>query len=247
MESSVFFADYSETYVDGRFFARFLLTKFHDNILYYFSLMGPDQISSYKEFMLDRLAGTLPDPLLRLFGIALDKKDLVVSNGDYVIYLVDGWGLGGFKTGSLVAEVYGMFGWLLYPFVMMASALLLFVFHDAFVMVTKHRRLAFSPLILLLIWNLVGTTAAFGLGRRIGHCGTGGHRPRPAAKRAVLSAGAARLAGAGPRHRTALKSLSAVRAAPSAVRPPSAAAPAPASRAVRRPAPCCRAARPRPH
>ena len=164
MEASVYLGNYSETYVDGRFFARFILTKFHDNVLYYFSLMGPDQIAAYADFMRDRLAGTLPDPLLRIFGIALDKSDLVVSNGDYVVYLVDGWGLGGFKTGSMVGEVWGVFGaWLFAP-VMFVSALLLFVFHDAFVMVTRHQRLAFSPVILLLIWNLCGTTAAFGLG-----------------------------------------------------------------------------------
>ena len=164
MEASTYLGNYSETYVQGKFFARFILTKFHDNVLYYFSLMGPDQVASYKEFMLDRLAGTLPDPLLRILGIALDKKDLVVSNGDYVVYLVDGWGLGGFKTGSMIGEVWGVFGpWLFGP-VIFASALLLFVFHDAFVMVTKYQRLAFSPVILLLIWNLCGTTAAFGLG-----------------------------------------------------------------------------------
>ena len=163
MDSAVSIANYSETYVDSRFFARFLLTKFHDNILYYFSLMGPDQITSYKGFMLDRLAGTLPDPLLRAFGIMVNKQDLVVSNGDYTVYLVDGWGLGGFKSGSLIAEVVSVFGWA-FPLVVLVCALLLFVFHDAFVMVTRYRRLAFSPLILLLIWNLCGTTAAFGLG-----------------------------------------------------------------------------------
>lgn len=163
MDVAVNVGDYSETYVDSRFFARFLLTKFHDNVFYYFSLMGPDQIASYKGFMLDRLLGTMPDPLLRLFGIVLDKQDLVVSNGDYVVYIVDGWGLGGFKTGSMMAEVYAVFGWA-WPLVLAASALLLFVFYDAFVMGTNAGRLAFAPLAILLIWNLVGTTASVGFG-----------------------------------------------------------------------------------
>ena len=150
MDTSVFTGDYSETYVDSRFFARFLLTKFHDNILYYLSLCGEDHLRDYRAFMWDRLVGTLPDPLLRVFGFDLNKQDLVVSNGDYVVYLVDGWGLGGFKTGSMVAEVYAVYGWAFAP-VMIGAAVMLFVFHDAFS-------------IPLLIWNLVGTTAAFGLG-----------------------------------------------------------------------------------
>ncbi len=163
MESAVNIGDYSETYVDSRFLARFLLTKFHDNILYYLGLFGDDHLHSYREFMSNRFAATLPDPLLRALGMNIDKQDLVVSNGDYVVYIIDGWGLGGFKTGSMIAEVYGVFGWM-FPLVLVASALMLFVFHDAFALATPYGRLAFSPLILLLIWNLVGTTAAFGLG-----------------------------------------------------------------------------------
>jgi hypothetical protein len=163
METAVTIGNYSEEYVDSRFLARFILTKFHDNILYYFSLMGPDQISSYKGFMLERAAATLPDPLLRLFGIALNKQDLVVSNGDYIIYIVDGWGLGGFKTGSMIAEVFGVFG-AAFPLVILCTAPLLFVVHDAFATPSPFGRLAFSPMMILLIWNLVGTTAAFGLG-----------------------------------------------------------------------------------
>ncbi|MEP7098956.1 MAG: hypothetical protein ABI781_00510 [Burkholderiales bacterium] len=163
MDVATYVGDYSEAYVDSRFAARFLLTKFHDNILYYLSLFGEDHTRHYKEFMLDRLMATMPDPLLRVFGISIDKQDLVVSNGDYIVYMVDGWGLGGFKTGSMIAEVFWVYGWA-FPIVIVVSALMLFVFHDAFVTPAAPGRLAISPLILLLIWNLVGTTAAFGLG-----------------------------------------------------------------------------------
>lgn len=163
MDTAVNIGNYSEDYVNSRFLARFLLTKFHDNILYYFDLFGPDHIHAYKEFMFARFEATLPDPLLRLFGISINKQDLVVSNGDYIVYMIDGWGLGGFKTGSMIAEVYAVFGWA-FPLVTIGAALMLFVFHDAFAAPTAQGRIAFSPLILLLIWNLVGTTAAFGLG-----------------------------------------------------------------------------------
>lgn len=163
MDTAVTVANYSEDYVDSRFFARFILTKFHDNILYYFSLMGPDQIASYKGFMLERAAATLPDPLLRPLGLMVNKQDLIVSNGDYIIYIVDGWGLGGFKTGSMIAEVFGVFG-AAFPLVLLAATLLLFVVHDAFAAESPFGRLGLSPLMILLIWNLVGTTAAFGLG-----------------------------------------------------------------------------------
>ncbi|MEP7100167.1 MAG: hypothetical protein ABI781_06640 [Burkholderiales bacterium] len=163
MDTAVTVGNYSEDYVDSRFLARFILTKFHDNILYYFSLMGPDQIASYKGFMLERIAATLPDPLLRPLGISVNKQDLIVSNGDYIIYIVDGWGLGGFKTGSMIAEVFGVFG-AAFPLVIVGAGLMLFVVHDAFAARSPFGRLALAPLMILLVWNLVGTTAAFGLG-----------------------------------------------------------------------------------
>jgi hypothetical protein len=163
MDTSVSFGNYSEDYVNSRFFARFLLTKFHDNVLYYFSLMGPDHVASYVGFMQERLAATLPDPLLRVLGIMVDKQDLIASNGDYIVYIVDGWGMGGFKTGSMIGEVYGVFGWAFAP-VIVVSGLMLFVAYDAFAATAPNGREAVSPVIILLIWNLCGTTAAFGLG-----------------------------------------------------------------------------------
>lgn len=163
MNATVFFANYSEEYVDSRFLARFLLTKYHDNILYYFGMFGPDHMIAYREFILDRLWATFPDPILRMLGIWINKEDLVISNGDYIVYMIDGWGLGGFKTGSMIAEAYSIFGWL-YPFAMFVGAMLLFIFYDAMVMDSPYGRKVVSPMIILLIWNLCGTTAAFGLG-----------------------------------------------------------------------------------
>lgn len=162
MDVAVNVGGYSETYVDSRFFARFLLTKFHDNMLYYFSLFGDDQLNDYKQFLFDRMAGTLPDPLLRMLGIPLDKQALVISNGDYVVYIVDGWGLGGFKTGSMIGEVYSVFGWGA-PLVLTGAALMLFVCYDPLVQRSPDGRLVVSPIFVLLAWNLCGTTAAFGL------------------------------------------------------------------------------------
>lgn len=163
MDTAVSIGGYSETYVDSKFFGRFLLTKFHDNMLYYFSLFGSDHMSDYCGFMLDRLLATLPDPVLRALGLSIEKQDLVVSNADYVVYIIDGWGLGGFKTGSVIGEIYSTCGWA-WPLVLAGAALLLFVVYDAFVQVGPGQRVVVSPLIALLIWNLCGTTAAFGLG-----------------------------------------------------------------------------------
>lgn len=163
MESTINVADYSETYVDSRFFSRFLMTKFHDNILYYGGLLGADQVAQYQQFVWDRLWATLPDPALRALGINIDKSELVISNGDYMIYLADGWGLGQFKTGSMFGELFTLYGWG-FPLVLVAVSWLLFVAYDAFAALTPEGRLVISPLLLLLAWNLVGTTAAFGFG-----------------------------------------------------------------------------------
>lgn len=163
MEAAPQIGHYSESYVDSRFFARFLLTKFHDNILYYTSLFGEDHLLQYRGFMADRLAATLPDPLLRLLGVAIDKDELLIANGDYIVYMVDGWGLGNFKTGSMIAEAWAVCGWA-FPLVLAAAAWALFLCYDAFVATAAGGAVACAPLILLLAWNLCGTTAAFGLG-----------------------------------------------------------------------------------
>jgi hypothetical protein len=163
MDAAVTIGNYSEEYVNSRFLARFLLTKYHDNILYYFSFFGPDHFASYADFIKDRMWATLPDPILQKLGVNINKEDLVISNGDYIVYMIDGWGLGGFKTGSMIAEVYSVFG-VLFPAVMFVGSMLLYVFYDALVADAPSGRKVVSPLIILLIWNLCGTTAAFGLG-----------------------------------------------------------------------------------
>lgn len=163
MDSGVNIGNYSEDYVNSRFFARFLLTKFHDNIFYYFSLFGDDHIAAYREFLSQRFAANFPEPLLKLFGISINKEDLIISNGDYIVYMIDGWGLGGFKTGSMIAEIWGVFGWR-FPIVLFFSAVPLYLFYDALCGTSQVGRRVLSPLILLLIWNLCGTTAGFGLG-----------------------------------------------------------------------------------
>ncbi|MDB5820981.1 MAG: hypothetical protein JWQ11_4621, partial [Rhizobacter sp.] len=163
MDAAITVGNYSEEYVNSRFLARFLLTKYHDNMLYFFSLFGPDTFSVYIDFMKNRMWATLPDPILREIGVVINKEDLVISNGDFIVYLIDGWGLGGFKTGSMIAEVYSVFGWL-FPGVMALSAMLLYVFYDALVADSPSGRKVVSPLIILMIWNLCGTTASFGFG-----------------------------------------------------------------------------------
>ena len=64
----------------------------------------------------DSVRRTLPDPILRQLSMQIDKRDLIVSNGDYIIYHVDGRGPGGFETGPIISEVVRVYDCAFLPF-----------------------------------------------------------------------------------------------------------------------------------
>jgi hypothetical protein len=155
--------DYNEFYAENPLLSRFIITKFHDNMFYFSgSLQAGDGWLLFNS-ALDRIIALLPQPLINTLGFHVDKADLLSSNGDYLFSLASGYGLGGYRTGSMIAEGFAMLG-IFYPLLLGALAIVCFAFYDAFVDNSRPREVVVAPVMMFQIWYLFGGVggAAFG-------------------------------------------------------------------------------------
>ncbi|HZI26270.1 MAG TPA: hypothetical protein VFD46_14395 [Chryseolinea sp.] len=104
--------DWDERYLDNIFTARFANIKFNDSNLITYSKVGqfdPDM----QDYSLDQLLATLPDPIIKLFNLDVDK-DLVLalSFGDYMYVVSGGYGTpNGYRVGHVAGTGMATFGW----------------------------------------------------------------------------------------------------------------------------------------
>jgi hypothetical protein len=105
--------DWDENYLDNIFLARFSNIKFNDASLIEAKRIGrPDP--SMRQFIIDYVLSVLPQPVLDVLDVNVDKKMLRgVSIGDYLYYRAGGpdEALGGFRTGSMAGTGMASFGW----------------------------------------------------------------------------------------------------------------------------------------
>ncbi|WP_338412934.1 hypothetical protein [uncultured Sphaerotilus sp.] len=157
MERAIY-GGYSEGYVDSTLLSRFVGIKFLDNFLFYASQLPDGSESLLSDERMSGLARLLPGPLASFIGVNVDKGD-IFSVGDYLYYLYSGIGLGEWKTGSLIGDLWLISGgWFYLPLTVLIVALLcatVSVFLEA-------PGVSVSPLLLVLSWKLFGTTAAVG-------------------------------------------------------------------------------------
>lgn len=153
------FTGYSEDYVNGFAASRFVMTKFHDNVISRVDGISPDARSEYFDFIFMKSIGSLPQPVLTIFGVALDKNEINSSAGDFVLYVTEGWGLSGYRTGSLVGEMFLFMGW--WSFIGFAAFSGVVV--SIIIPLLTLPRGEITIIGMLLIWRLVGTLASFGL------------------------------------------------------------------------------------
>lgn len=104
--------DWDERYLDNLFTARFSNIKFNDSNLITYSKVGeydPDM----QEYSLDQLIAALPDPLIKLFNLDVDKEGtLLLSFGDYLYVLSGGYGTpAGLRVGHMAGTGMAAFGW----------------------------------------------------------------------------------------------------------------------------------------
>ncbi len=107
---------YDESYLGNPILGRFVTTKFHDNALYFSrAVSSEDSQRALQKTSEDLLWSILPTPVLNVLGVAIDKRHLQFTMGDYFAYVSRGVPLGGYRTGSVFAEGMALFGKLFFP------------------------------------------------------------------------------------------------------------------------------------
>lgn len=135
--ANVQITDWDETYFDNIFLARFSNLKFSDASLHQaFQIKNPD--GQMQDVVYGKYLSLLPQPLLNLLGVPLDKDFYAnASFGDFLYMRNSGVGYGGFRTGNFLGMGLASFGWW-YLGVLFIGAILLFNFIDSFVLYERE-------------------------------------------------------------------------------------------------------------
>jgi hypothetical protein len=151
---------YDEQYLPSPVLSRFIDTKFHDNTLFYGSILTDANLESLGSTTFNQIMAVLPDPVLRAFGININKYEIQYSVGDYITNLSYGLPLGGYKTGSALGQGISLFGFLFYP-LYFVIALILFTLNEAQRRIEPDGSLNICPVILISAFYLflTGLTA----------------------------------------------------------------------------------------
>jgi len=144
--------DYNEYYIDNTFLSRFLNIKFFDNMFALDSTISGKNSKQILDITNQKILATLPTPILKIFGININKDDLRFSMGDYMLYLDGKTFLGGFKVGSTVAHVFAIFGWFSYIIVVIVF-LILFTLIESLT-TKKDGVIMVSPILMLMVLPL---------------------------------------------------------------------------------------------
>lgn len=153
-------SSYDEGYIKNPFVARFIITKFHDNAMYFASKVsdkGADQVLSITG---DFFWATLPQPFLDTLKINVDKEKMYFSMGDVLVNLAVGIPLGGQKTGSVFGQGWVIFG-VFFGFIYFAMCLVLFMALDLFAIRVATGKVELAVIGMLNVWPnfLFGITA----------------------------------------------------------------------------------------
>ncbi len=144
---------YDENYIANPIVARFVGTKFHDNALYFASLLSPRAKEELADLTLDNLWATLPGPVLKFLKIPVNKEEMRFSFGDVLYHLSVGGALGGYKMGSVFGHGNGLFG-TAFPLVYFGICLILFPILDLLTSKSSAGKALLSVVGMLTIWRL---------------------------------------------------------------------------------------------
>ena len=151
---------YDEKYISNPMMARLVITKYHDNAIYFagkISDRGAEDIMHISE---DFLWTTLPQPWLDALQIDVDKDRMQFSIGDTLAHFAIGTPLSGLRTGSIFGEGWVLFG-NFFPIIYFVMCLILFLAIDLFSMRTATGVTVLSVIGMLNVWPnfLFGITA----------------------------------------------------------------------------------------
>jgi hypothetical protein len=124
---------WQEDYIANPFLGRLVQVKFDDNLLSRVERLSETGGKAVWEITFQKLLAVLPEPVLQLFAISLDKKYVTsFSVADYIDVLTGDGFLGGMKVGSLPVHVYTLAGYA-FPLVLIPIYGLIFCFVGAMV------------------------------------------------------------------------------------------------------------------
>lgn len=144
---------YDEIYIENPLLARFVLTKYHDNALFFESKLSARATDELADTTVNFFWTLLPDPILKYFEIPIVKKQYVYSMGDYLYHQATGGELGGFKIGSIFGQGIGLFGWF-FSIVYFGMCIISFWTLDFLANTDKKGETTISVVGILLIWRL---------------------------------------------------------------------------------------------
>lgn len=163
--------DWDERYVENSIFSRSANIKFVDNGISYVLNFNEDQTKALQNLEFDKVLSLIPNIFLDNFNFNIDKSFVVSGSGGDILYFVKNSSyssFGGYKTGSLIASGYGVFGILFFPLSMLVL-LLVFPIVDAYSSRTicnadLKEKILLSPAVvpLLSTWFFYLTSAATG-------------------------------------------------------------------------------------
>ncbi len=151
---------YDEKYIDNPMLARFVITKYHDNALYFAGKISDKNAKDIWGISTDFLWKILPQPWLDKLKIDINKQKMQFSMGDTLTHYAIGTPLSGLRTGSIFGEGWVLFG-KLFPIVYFGICLILFTALDIFALRTFAGVTVLSAIGMLNLWNnfLFGITA----------------------------------------------------------------------------------------
>lgn len=153
-------SSYEEKYIENPMAARFVITKFHDNAIYFAGKITDKGKDDLMKVSGDFLWATLPQPWLDAMKVDVNKEKLQFSMGDMLANLAAGAPLGGFRTGSIFGQGWALFGYF-FPIIYFGMCFILFAAIDMFSIPVASGLAGLSVIGMLNVWPnfLFGITA----------------------------------------------------------------------------------------
>ena len=151
---------YDESYIANPMMARLIITKFHDNSIYFADKVSDKGSEEMMRTTGDFLWATLPQPFLDAIKVNVNKDKMFFSMGDMLANFAIGTPLSGLRTGSIFGQGWVLFGYY-FPLIYFAMCFVLFAALDLFSTRTATGVTVLAVIGMLNMWPnfLFGITA----------------------------------------------------------------------------------------
>lgn len=151
---------YDENYIVNPMLARLIITKFHDNAIYFAEKVTDKGSDEMMRVTGDFFWAALPQPVLDTLKIDVNKDKMYFTMGDMLANYAIGTSLSGLRTGSIFGQGWVLFGYF-FPLIYFSMCFVLFAALDIFSMRSATGVTVLSVIGMLNMWPnfLFGITA----------------------------------------------------------------------------------------